>query len=281
MRHLSLMQSSGASSNDVLKTARAHAIAYPSSPILQLARLQLERSDSADFDSTRKAFKSAMRLSTTPELSADEQAAVRSIWSKYLEWEEEQTLGDFHRIDGIYRKALRDTLRQGTIAGLHDTILVKYLALQVSQRKQEILPALQTVAATYRPNHTFFTNAFDLIASQQSVTVHSDLRVVYRLWRAASETSAKKVAATLHWLRWLLLHKQGKEAADAVDVMRREVGQDASASAVLDREWAAALDEAERRNAVTQQPGVTADKDVEMSENGSEAEDSAQSDQEA
>lgn len=262
----------------IVQTARAHAAQYPGDPVLQLARFTLERSAKTDPETIRKAFKSAIKAINTSDLSTDEAAATRSMWISYLEWEEEQSLEDASRVDGIFRKALRDTLRQGTIEGLHDAILLRYLGLQVRDgRQKELLPALQQVASTYRPNHAFFADAFDLIADRAG-NPHQDLRVVYRLWRAASGSNDRKVAATLHWAEWLLAHKHGKEAADAVDVMRREVGQDAASLSALDWGWAGALDEAERGNE-RDEGQVNEDEDVEME--GSDSEDLEGSDQES
>ena len=199
-----------------------------------------------------------MKTIAVPDLSSEEQLAGSGIWASYLDWEEEQSAGDHTRLDGIYRKVLRDTLRQTAIADLHDSILVKCLDFLIRHQPSAILPSLERIASTYRPNHSFFSDAFDTIA-ERSQTPHKDLRIVYRLWRAScQDRNNDKVDATLHWGEWLLAHKQGKEAYDAVDVMRREVGQDGNALAALERGWAFMLDNDERYD------GGESDEDVEM-----------------
>jgi predicted kinase len=199
-----------------------------------------------------------MKSVAVPDLSAEDQSAGSAIWTSYLDYEEQQSGDDHTRLDGIYRKVLRDTLRQTAITDLHDSILVKYLDFLIRHHPTAILPSLERIASTYRPCHSFFSDAFDTIAERSS-TPHEDLRVVYRLWRASSQSrNDDKVDATLHWAEWLLAHRQGKEAADVVDVMRREVGNDGNALATLERGWAFMLDNAERYS------GDESDDDVEM-----------------
>lgn len=268
--HLEALRASPADASTILETARAHVAQYPSSPVLQLARLELERTQSNDVEDVRKAFKSAMKSIAVPDLSSEEQLAGSGIWASYLDWEEEQSGDDYTRLEGIYRKVLRDTLRQTTIPNLHDSILVKYLDLQIRHQPTSILSVLERISSTYRPNHSFFSDAFDTI-SERSTSPHEDLRVVYRLWRASSQSrNNDKVDAALHWAEWLLDHRHGKEASDVVDVMRREVGQDRSGSGLsaLERGWALMLDNAEKQP----DEGSDEDGDVEMGqeEEGSE-----------
>lgn len=219
-----------------------------------------------------------MKSIAVPDLSTHEQIAGLRIWETYLDFEEQtqtpqtQAVGpgdNNTRVDGIYRKVLRDTLRQTAISDLHQYILVKYLDFLIRHQPKTILSSLERISQTYRPNHAFFLEAFDII-SERSLTRLEDLRVAYRLWRAASLTSNEdKVEATLHWAEWLLDNKHGKEAGDAVDVMRREVGQDGNALAALERGWAFMLDNAERHpgsiDESDESEGEGEGEDVEMS----------------
>lgn len=223
-----------------------------------------------------------MKSIAVPDLSTEEEIAGLGIWESYLDFEEGTTQsqsqaqaqglekGEYTRLDGIYRKVLRDTLRQTAITDLHDYILVKYLDFLIRHQPTAILANLERITQTYRPNQAFFSEAFDTI-SERSLTPLEDLRVAYRLWRAASlKSNVDKVEATLHWAEWLLDNKHGKEAGDAVDVMRREVGQDEHALAALERGWASLLDNAERHpgsideSDESEGEGEGEDEDVEM-----------------
>jgi hypothetical protein len=177
----------------------------------------------------------------------EEQEDVVAIWTSFLDWEESQ--GDSTRLEGIYKRTLRETLRQDAVPELHPIILAKYFDFSIAQNPSNtsLLSTLERITTTYRPSYTFFREAFDTIASRSSDPL-KDLTSVYRQWRAASQASTDKVGATIHWSEWLLRHSHGKEASDAVDFMRREVGKDAAALAELETGWAGLMDAAEARD---------------------------------
>jgi hypothetical protein len=207
-------------------------------------------------------------------MSLEEQQDVLAIWIAYLDWEEVQSASDTVRLDGIYKRLLRETLRQTAVPELHPSILAKYFEYSINQNSTSLLVTLERIASTYRPSYTFFREAFDVIALR-SEDAFNDLRSVYRQWRAASQLKHDKVGATLYWAEWLLDHQHGKEASDAVDVMRREVSMDKAALADLDAGWTGLMDAAEQRGQESEEEEEE-DGDVEM---GGESEGSDLGDQ--
>lgn len=284
LAHLDALRSAGSEDTVLVESARSHAAQYPANPVLQRLRLELERSSpNIDAQQLRPAFKSAMKNVLVNGLEAPAQAAVRSIYVQYFDWEEEQAdtvnaeADATKRLDALYRQTIRDTLRQSAIPHLHDAVLTKYFDWQIRRRPDQLLHSLEQIARTYRPSQLFYREAFDAIAATATV---KDLGAVYELWRSASKTGEAKVAAVLHWATWQLHHGSGAGAADAVDIMRRELRGDAAAADQLERGWAAALDRVEQRPEVDSSLDGDEDEegDVDM-EDGSGSE--SQSEQDA
>jgi hypothetical protein len=242
-------------------------------------RLVLEVSSGDDVETIRKAFKDTTKACLTPEMSQEEQQDVVAIWTSYLDWEETQS-EDFTRLDGIYKRLLRETLRQQVVPELHPVILAKYFECTIRHEPSNtLLATLERISTTYRPSYTFFREAFDTI-SAKSTNPLQDLTSVYRKWRAASQVSRDKVGATLHWAEWLLLNNHGKEAADAVDFMRREVGKDETALGELVAGWTGLLEDAENRQEESSDESDSEDEDEDEDEDVNMIQEGESSDEE-
>jgi len=178
------------------------------------------------------------------DLSPEDKADVIAIYTGYLEWEsDESTLKE---VDGIYKRILRETLRQDWIPELHPTVLASYYEFLLSRQPETTvshIAILEPIITTYSPSHEFYQRAFDMI-STRSLNPEEDLRKVYMRWRSSARNNRDKVGATLQWADWLLENGEGKKAYDAVDVMRREVRGDEAALAELEAGWISVMEDA-------------------------------------
>lgn len=245
--HIEQLEATQPDPSTLLIAVRSHAAQHPANPSLQRMRLVLEVSGAAAInpDSIRKAFKETTKACLRSDMSLAEQQDVLAIWTSFLDWEESQSVDDPARLDGLYKRLLRETLRQNAVPELHPSILAKYFDYTTRQNPTTLLSTLERITSTYRPSYSFFREAFDAIALRSDQAL-DELKVVYRQWRAASQVNHDKVGATLYWAEWLLDHHHGKEASDAVDVMRREVAKDTAALADLDAGWTELMNAAER-----------------------------------
>jgi hypothetical protein len=220
-----------------------HATQYPSDPSLQREKLSL-LSNTAGPEIVRKAFKESMKYCLKPNLSPEDKADVIAIYTGYLEWEsDESTLAE---VDGIYKRVLRETLRQDCIPELHGTVLASYYEFLLSRQPETTIShiaILEPIITTYSPSHEFYQRAFDIISTRSS-SPEEDLKKVYMRWRASARSNSDKVGATLQWADWLMENGEGKKAYDAVDVMRREVRGDEAAMAELEAGWIAVMEDA-------------------------------------
>jgi hypothetical protein len=260
--HIEQLESTHPDPSTLLTTVRSHAAQHPTNPSLQRMRLVLEVSSSSatEPEAIRKAFKETTKACLRPDMSFSEQQDVLAIWTSFLDWEETQSVEDPTRLDGIYKRLLRETLRQSAVPELHPSILAKYFEYTTRQSPASLLSTLERITSTYRPSYTFFREAFDAIALRSEDAL-KELRVVYRQWRAASQVNHDKVGATLYWAEWLLDNQHGKDASDAVDVMRREVSRDAAALADLEAGWTELMNDAEKRG---EEQSEYEDEDIEM-----------------
>jgi len=220
-----------------------HAAQHPSDPSLQREKLSL-LANTAKPEIVRKAFKESMKHCLKPDLSTEDKADVIAIYTGYLEWESEEST--LQEVDGIYKRILRETLRQDCIPELHPTVLASYYEFLLSRQPETTvshIAILEPIITTYSPSHEFYQRAFDII-STRSINPEEDLRKVYMRWRSSARNNRDKVGATLQWADWLMENGQGKKAYDAVDVMRREVRVDEAALAELEAGWIAVMEDA-------------------------------------
>jgi len=220
-----------------------HAAQHPSDPSLQREKLSL-LANTAKPENVRKAFKESMKHCLKPDLSPEDKADVIAIYTGYLEWESEEST--LQEVDGIYKRILRETLRQDCIPELHPTVLASYYEFLLSRQPETTvshIAILEPIITTYSPSHEFYQRAFDII-STRSINPEEDLRKVYMRWRSSARNNRDKVGATLQWADWLMENGEGKKAYDAVDVMRREVRVDEAALAELEAGWIAVMEDA-------------------------------------
>ena len=220
-----------------------HATQHPSDPSLQREKLSL-LSNTAEPEMVRNAFKESMKHCLKPDLSPEDKADVIAIYTGYLEWESEESI--LQEVDGIYKRILRETLRQDCIPELHPTVLASYYEFLLSRQPETTvshIAILEPIIATYSPSHDFYQRAFDIISTRSS-NPEDDLAKVYMRWRNSARNNREKVGATLQWADWLMENGEGKKAYDAVDVMRREVRVDEAALAELEAGWIAVMEDA-------------------------------------
>jgi hypothetical protein len=220
-----------------------HAAQHPSDPSLQREKLSL-LSNTAGPEIVRKAFKESMKHCLKPDLSPQDKADVIAIYTGYLEWESDEST--LQEVNGIYKRILRETLRQDCIPELHPTVLASYYEFLLSRQPETTIShiaILEPIITTYSPSHEFYQRAFDII-STRSLNPEEDLRKVYLRWRSSARNNRDKVGATLQWADWLMENGEGKKAYDAVDVMRREVRVDEAALAELEAGWIAVMEDA-------------------------------------
>jgi hypothetical protein len=229
-----------------------HAAQHPSDPSLQRERLSL-LSNTAEPEIIRKAFKESMKNCLKPDLSKDDKEDVIALYIGYLEFESTENPAS---ADGIYKRILRETLRQDCISELHPEVLAAYYEFLLSRQTENTshLSILEPIISTYSPSHEFYERAFDIIA-EQSTNPEKDLGIVYMRWRTSAKNNSDKVQATLKWTEWLLQNQEGKKAYDAVDVMRREVRSDSAALAELEAGWIAVMEDGDSAGSVSSEEG--------------------------
>lgn len=307
-RHLQEMQSTSADSTTLLKTARSHSALFPSDPSLQRIRLTLE-SNQLSHDEYRRLAEEIIKRVTVAGLSDADHEIVREIWTSHLDIEEKRAGSDGpaarEALDKLYRKYLRDSLRQNAISGLHSALLIKYhrfctvsetiklfqadRGTHAANRRAEI-SALERVAATYRPDGAFFADVFEHVAStvsqasasgkgeDQDKVVLGDMEKVYKLWKSNVTDREGRITAVLAFAEWCLLNGHGKKAGDAVDVMKRELGD--SGADELGRRWVGMLDEFERERRVKEDERGGGGTGMDVDGGGSEEEEETEEEEE-
>lgn len=214
-----------------------------------------------------------MKSCLKPNLSSEEKQDIIAIYTGYLEYEATES-NNLKEVDGIYKRILRETLRQDHIPELHPTVLGSYYEYLLSRQPETTdshISILEPIISTYSPSHEFYQRAFDIIATR-SPNPEADLQKVYTRWRASSRSNTDKVGATLQWADWLLENGEGKKAYDAVDVMRREIRSDEAALAELEAGWIAVMEDVGGEDSESDEEGSEED-DQSMSEGESEDED--------
>jgi hypothetical protein len=262
------------SEEDQATIVTRHATQHPSDPSLQREKLSL-LSNTAGPEIVRKAFKESMKYCLKPNLSPEDKADVIAIYTGYLEWESEESA--LVEVDGIYKRILRETLRQDCIPELHPTVLASYYEFLLSRQPETTIShiaILEPIITTYSPSHEFYQRAFDIISTRSS-SPEEDLRKVYMRWRASARSNSDKVGATLQWADWLMENGEGKKAYDDVDVMRREVRGDEAAMAELEAGWIAVMEDANGEQSSEGESGSEGE-----GQSGSEGEDESGSESE-
>lgn len=123
----------------------------------------------------------------------------------------------------------------------------------------------------YRPTFLFWSIAF--LHARRLPEPKALLTEVYEQLRGSAQTTDERVQAVSHWAGWLLSQGKGVEASRAVEVVRREVRQDARAGAELEKMWAEALDQGERGQAEEEGLEAEVERRFEEADAGEEKED--------
>jgi len=140
-------------------------------------------------------------------------------------------------------------MRNASLGGLHETLLMSYVQVThevqrkpgtglTSDQSSDLakwLHSIRHMASAYLTSGAVWQKVFTTLEGEEKWGSGPDgktqvLGEVYEKWRRKDA-----VEATLEWARWLLGNGKGKEAAEAVVVCGRSVGEEERAE--LEKRW--------------------------------------------
>ncbi|WVQ98984.1 hypothetical protein IAU59_006116 [Kwoniella sp. CBS 9459] len=269
-----------------LGLARSYASIYPSNPSLQLIKLSAESlQDGVSTEHMCQVCEQAARAVTVPSQSGDEsdRQLVREIWKMWVQWENAEV--SQLQLNGSneprWKIILKESLKLGSAAGipdLHSDMVGQFILNQIQSRKpiQEIL---KTVKGSYQPSFSTYQIVFNDLDT--SYTNSTEWKALYTAWRGVCRTPIQRADAALAYAALLVTAGKGKgrEAYDVIEVVKREVRDDAGeVERYLEQGWKDILDGGVRASARTGLPeGVVVDdgddEDMDRSEDESGSED--------
>ncbi|KAF5386261.1 hypothetical protein D9615_002379 [Tricholomella constricta] len=220
----------------VLRTARKYTKQAPESAPIWRARLDAERrfGKGVAEDVWREARAAGVAG------SAEEVEAVWT-WGLFPEDSAEDRLK-------IHEELLKESMRNASLGGLHETLLISYVRVMHEVQKPETgltsdqgsvsakwLHSIRHMASAYLTSGAVWQKVFTTLVEEENWGSEPDgkrqvLGEVYEKWQGKDA-----VEATLEWARWLLGNGKGKEGAEAVVACGRSVGEEERAR--LEKRW--------------------------------------------
>ncbi|KAF9467295.1 U3 small nucleolar RNA-associated protein 6-domain-containing protein [Collybia nuda] len=227
----------------VVRTGRKYTTKAPKSAYVWLARLGAEKRFAAT-DKGRDVVDTIWgeaRRSVLVEESSEEELEKLWTWGLFPEGSVTERLK-------IHEGLLKESMRDGRLRGLHETLLISFvrtahegrgkpdsgLTSDQAEYSARWLHSVRHMARVYLTTGRVWQQVFSTIEEEdwgsESREKRQVLGEVFEKWRQKDE-----LEATLEWARWLLSSGKGKEATEAVVVGCRSIGEEGRVE--LERRW--------------------------------------------